>query len=105
MSDAEERLARLLEWAKVVPPVREFVFAAPRKWRFDFAWPDRMIGLEVEGGIWISGGHSRGKGYEANCEKYNEAAIRGWRLIRVTPTMVDDGRALTTIERILKGAA
>lgn len=99
MSDAEDRLEATLKRAGVREFVRELVFAKPRRWRFDFAWPDLLVAVEVEGGIWIRGAHSRGRGYEANCEKYNEAALRGWKVLRVTPTMVDDGRALATIER------
>jgi hypothetical protein len=56
----------------------------------------------VDGGSWVRGRHSRGKGYEGDCEKANEAAIAGWRVLRVTTDMVKDGRALTTIERALK---
>lgn len=84
---------------------REHVFAPPRRWRFDFAWPDRMIALEVEGGTWIGGGHNRGADYERNCEKYNEAALRGWILVRVTSTMIKDGRAIEVLERAFKVVA
>jgi very-short-patch-repair endonuclease len=65
-------------------PVREYVFAPPRKWRFDFCLPDQKIAWEVEGGVWLgsSGGHTSGKGYTANCQKYNMATSLGWRVFR-----------------------
>lgn len=98
---AEQSMATLIRWTTLPAPVQEYVFAPPRKWRFDFAWPDRMVALEVEGGTWISGAHTRGRHFESDAEKYNEAALRGWRVLRVTTDMVDDGRALGFVERAL----
>lgn len=102
MSDLEELLALHLRAAKVTPPVRELVFAPPRRWRFDFAWPDRMLAVEVEGGTFVQGRHSRGKGIEGDAEKYNAATLLGWRVLRFTTDMIHDGRAWATIERALK---
>lgn len=65
------------------------------------AWPDRKLAVEVEGGLWIQGRHSRGKGVEGDMEKYNEATMLGWRIIRVSPEMVDDGRAVLLVLRAL----
>jgi very-short-patch-repair endonuclease len=73
---------------------REYRFHRTRRWRFDFAWPAQLVALEVEGGTWIRGAHSRGKHFEADCEKYNEAELLGWRVLRATTNMVRDGRAL-----------
>ena len=101
-SNAEESLATILRWAGIAEPIREHRFAPPRRWRFDFAWPERLLAVEVEGGSFIAGRHSRGAGFEADAEKYNEAALIGWRVIRVTPRMVDDGRALALIQRGLR---
>ena len=80
---------------------REFVFAPPRKWRFDFAWRDIGIAVEIEGGSWVQGRHTRGADFARDAEKYNEAAIRGWRVYRFTADMVEDGRAIATMRRAL----
>lgn len=101
MSDAERAMSTMLSWAGLQTPVTEFTFAPPRKWRFDFAWPERLLALEVEGGTWVSGRHTRGAGFEADLEKYNEAALAGWKVLRVTPDMIDDGRALAVVVRAL----
>lgn len=67
-------------------PEVEYVFAPPRKWRFDFFWGHRAgVALEVEGGIWTGGAHGRGSGIKRDIEKYNEAACQGIRVLRVTP--------------------
>ena len=83
-------------------PVREYRFAPPRRWRFDLAWPAHRVAVEVEGGSFVGGRHSRGAGFERDAEKYNEAALEAWLVLRVTPRMVDDGRALRLVERALE---
>lgn len=97
----ELALATQISWAKVPLPATEHRFDPRRRWRFDFAWPELLIAAEVEGGTYTAGRHSRGRGFEADCEKYSEAAIAGWLVVRVTTDMVDDGRALGLIERAI----
>ncbi len=82
--------------------IREYRFAPPRRWRFDYAWPAQRIALEIEGGVWTGGRHVRGKGYVSDCEKYSEAALLGWRVLRVTPAQIKDGRALALVERAFR---
>ena len=83
-------------------PEREYRFYPPRKWRLDLAWPPQMIAVEIEGGVWIGGRHVRGVGFEKDLEKYNTAATWGWRLLRYTPAMVEDGRALAGIREAFR---
>ena len=63
----------------------EYRFCPDRRWRFDYALLQQKIAIEVEGGVWISGRHSRGAGMIADMEKYNSATILGWRVLRYTP--------------------
>jgi hypothetical protein len=86
--------AAIVTAAGLPAPIREYRFAPPRLWRFDLAWPFLRLALEIEGGTWTAGRHVRGKGYENDCEKYNAAALAGWRVLRVTTDMIQDGRAL-----------
>jgi hypothetical protein len=79
--------------------ISEYRFHEKRKWRFDYAWPEKMIALEYEGGIFTRGGHVRGAHYDSDCEKYNTAAILGWVVIRVTPVMLRDGRAMNMLDQ------
>jgi hypothetical protein len=87
--------------AKLPEPTREYIFAKPRRWRFDFAWPAQMVALEVEGGTWSGGRHTRGSGYAADCEKYNTATKLGWRVYRAVGDMVKNGQALELITAAL----
>ena len=75
-------------------PAREFVFAPPRKWRFDFAWPDRKVALEVEGGVFTGGRHTSSVGFLKDISKYNTAESLGWHVLRCTP------KTLLTLETI-----
>lgn len=65
--------------------VTEYRFHPVRKWRFDYAVPSLMVALEVEGGCWVGGRHTRGAGFKADMEKYNTAATLGWTVLRCTP--------------------
>ena len=82
-------------------PEREYRFHPPRRWRFDFAFLDKKVAIECEGGTWTNGRHVRGSGFEKDVEKYNQAAIDGWIVLRFTGRMIADGTALQTIEAAL----
>ncbi len=87
-------------------PIPELQFALPRKWAFDLCWPitllDPPTALEIEGGVWTQGRHTRGAGFMKDMEKYNEAAFHGWRLIRTTPEQINSGETFSIIDRIMK---
>lgn len=93
-SAIEEAFALHLRTAKLPEPEREFAFHPTRKWRFDFAWPTLMVAVECEGGIWIGGRHSQPSGFLKDCEKYNSAAMLGWRVLRFPAASVKSGEAL-----------
>lgn len=77
--------------------VKEYLFHPTRKWRFDYAIPEHMIALEVEGGVWTGGRHTRPQGFLGDIEKYNAGTLLGWRIFRVTP---DDLCRMKTLELI-----
>lgn len=100
----EEELQHQIRITGLPDPEREFRFAKPRRYRADFAWPAQKILAEVEGGIYTGGRHTRGKGYEEDCRKYNLAVELGWRVLRFTPKDIQDGRAIATLETLLARA-
>ena len=67
-------------------PVAEYRFAPPRKWRFDFAWEVHRLALEVQGGIFTNGRHTRGAALLKEMEKLNTAAAMGYRVLYVVPS-------------------
>jgi hypothetical protein len=95
--------------------VKEYYFAKPRMWRFDYAILDKKIYIEVDGARFkkrqyrdkrtgqlittIGGRHNSGKGFEDDCEKKNAATVLGWRGITVFPETLFD---LKTFEMIVQ---
>lgn len=79
--------------------VKEYRFHPTRKWRFDYAVPAIRMAVEVEGGVWTGGRHTSGKGFLGDMEKYNEAALLGWCLIRTTPDQLLTSKTIELIKR------
>lgn len=95
---------QLVQTGNVAGWVREHRFHDKRLWRFDLAHPGRQIAVEIEGlgQYGTMSHHQRHDGMAYDCEKYAEAAIAGWRLIRCTTRQVQQGIALGWIERIMQ---
>ncbi|MEM4217565.1 MAG: hypothetical protein QXZ09_06050 [Candidatus Methanomethylicaceae archaeon] len=90
----------MIEAARIPKPTEEYRFVPGRRWRFDLAWPDRRLFVEIDGGIWINGRHVRGSGWIQDAAKFNRAAIMGWRGLHVTPDQVRSGEALRLIKEL-----
>lgn len=80
-------------------PVQEFKFHKTRRWRFDFAIPDKKVAIEKEGGIWTRGRHTRPTGFINDMEKYNTAAAMGWAVIRVTPQDIASEKSIELVKQ------
>lgn len=100
-SELEETLALLIRAEGLPEPAREYRFSETRRFRFDFAWPDLQVAVECEGGTWTKSRHTSGKGYKADCIKYNLAALSGWLVLRFTRDMIEDGTAIETIKQVM----
>lgn len=95
-----------LVWKLMTPsgmpmPVTEFRFYPQRKWRFDYAWPDHKLALEVQGGLFVNGRHSRGAALLKEHEKLNTAAQLGWRILFVTPQQMASGEVVEIVRKAL----
>lgn len=122
MSNLEKTLAFQIMAMALPPPEREYRFAAHvvglgpgvksrlrqagmKAWRIDFAWPDRLLAVEVEGGGWTGGRHTRGKGFEEDMQKYHRLMGLGWTLYRCDSRLVNSGDAVQMVETLLGRAA
>lgn len=102
MSEGEELFALQLRAAHITGWEREYRFDKIRRWRFDFAWPDLLLAVEIEGGVYTNGRHTRGSGFVADCDKYEAALLAGWTVYRCTTAMIKNGRALDTAEKLIE---
>jgi len=73
-------------------PATELLFHPKRKWRFDYAWEEQKLALEVHGGIHPGGRHTRGRGFVEDRAKMNEATLLGWTVLEVTPEHIKSGQ-------------
>ena len=101
MSELENLLLFQIKAVGLPKPLIEHKFHPTRRWRFDIAWPEYMLAVEVEGATWANGRHNRGSGFEADCLKYDNAMRLGWDIYRCTGDMIKSGRAVETIEILL----
>lgn len=97
-----KKFCGLLQERGLPCPEPEHQFHDTRKWRIDYAWPDEGVALEVEGGAWTRGRHTRGQGFINDCEKYNEVALHGFVLIRIVPDALFKENTLDLIERAIE---
>ncbi len=108
-------------------PEREIQFHQERKWRFDFGFTNKKIGIEIDGGgfgrvvvcdqchrpvmrkrkdgvpyaIREGSGHNTGKALEEDHEKMNAALMLGWRVFRFTPKHIKDNSAINLVTAML----
>jgi hypothetical protein len=92
MKYSQPIVAAFFRDAGLPEPEFEWRFHPTRKWRWDICWPGYKVSLEVDGGIWIRGGHNRGAQMKKDWEKSNTAQLLGWRVFKCEP------RDLTTMD-------
>lgn len=103
-----EKLANafIFQWnaLKGAKLMREYRFHDTRRWRFDFAHEASKVAIELEGGIWTGGAHTRGGHFISDCTKYNAATAAGWRVFRLTGDMINRQHLEPIIAAINQGA-
>jgi len=103
----EDAFAFQIKYHGLPYPETQYKFHKERKWRIDFAWPAHGIAVEVEGGIWRSGGgaHSHPVNIQRDVEKYNQLAIYGYRLFRISDREIKSGTGIELIKEAFKQEA
>ncbi len=106
---------RIVKAADGIPDWESEVLVAPgfRGWRFDRAWPELRVALEIEGhGIKRRSGrsaagepnrHTSYVGYASDCRKYTAAALLGWKVLRFVPEEIGSMYMLETLRAALLG--
>lgn len=101
-SGLELDLLSQLRVAGVPEPVKQAKLHPTRNWRFDFAWPALRVIVEVQGGTWTGGAHTRGAGYERDRRKSAEMQLLGWLVLEFTAGMVKSGEAVGYIQTAIR---
>ena len=99
MSGLEDLLALHIRQTGLPIPVRELVAVPGRRFRWDFAWPDHRLLVEVQGGTWAKGAHSTGKGIQRDIEKLNIATLHDWHIFQFTGDDIRKGIAMVTLQK------
>jgi very-short-patch-repair endonuclease len=101
----EQKLAFQIRAVGLPDPHREYRFVPGRRYRADFAWENERLLVEAEGGLFSKGKgwHLSIGGYLDDLEKYNLAALLGWRVLRYTAKEINSGDAVRQIEQVLRG--
>lgn len=101
MSALEDTLVFHIRAKRLPEPEREVQLFKDRRWRYDLVWRPQMLTVEVDGGTWVRGAHSRGWGQRRDAEKQNRAVLEGWAVLRFTSDMVMSGEAVATLVQAL----
>ena len=101
-SQLEAELALQIRALDLPEPIREYPAIKGRKFRFDFAWVERKLLVEVNGGTYTKGAHSTGRGIARDYEKANLAVLQGWRVLTFDGKSVKSGEAVEVIRKALE---
>lgn len=92
---------QLCQQAGLGSPQTEYRFCPDRKFLFDYAFPDKMVAVEQEGGIYTKQAHGSITGILRDIEKYNLAASLGWRVLRIEPSKLFKTETIELIKKTL----
>lgn len=100
----QDAYALQIKQAGIIRPIEEYQAIPNRKFRWDFAWPECLILVEIQGGIWSSGksGHSTGTGINRDCEKGNLANLASFCCLSFTSDQIRNGMALEQTKEALR---
>jgi hypothetical protein len=101
LADTKWFFARMLK-AAFPDAIPEYKFHPTRRWRLDWFLPSVNIGIEIEGGIWIRGRHTRPLGFLRDIEKYNTAALMGIKLYRINHQDLKSAKAVMAHIALIK---
>lgn len=101
-SHLEAELLRLLQLHRIPLPVCEYRAIPKRRFRYDMAWPESRLLVEIQGGLHMArGGHNTAKGIKRDTEKLNLATLNSWSLFQFTADDIRDFTAIKYIKRFL----
>jgi very-short-patch-repair endonuclease len=104
-SALEDTFAAQLDAYGLTGYVREYQAIPGRKFRFDFAFVEARLLIEVQGGTFNGGAHGRGVGIHRDYEKGNLAVQHKWRVLQFDTKQVKSGEAVAFTQSIIQQGA
>jgi very-short-patch-repair endonuclease len=101
-SKLEAELLQQITLCRLPVPESQVPLIPGRKFAWDLVWRAQRVCLEVQGGTWTRGAHSRGAGQARDAKKQALATLAGWRCLAVTTDQIRSGEAIRWIEQALK---
>lgn len=101
----EDRLLLQIKAWRLPTPAREVRFHPTRRWRFDLAWEEFRLAVEVDGITYrqdAAGRHQQARGFENDRAKDLAARELGWDVMHVTPRQVLSGEAVRAVAGALE---
>ena len=94
---SELELEFITRWRQLAPrglpePIGQVKFCG-RKFAWDWAFPCSKIAIEMQGGTWVHGAHTREPRYSDDCEKSIIGQCLGWMVIWLSGPMIRDDPA------------
>jgi very-short-patch-repair endonuclease len=104
-NSAEQTLAYQCLSDKLPPFEQNYRFHPNRKYEIDLAFPRLKVGVEVNGGVWngATGAHGSPLKILRDMEKGNLLVLAGWRVLRYTPSEVENGAAIAGLKQLIEG--
>jgi hypothetical protein len=99
-----QHVALPLAMAGYPRPKPQVMLIPGRRYRYDYGYCEALLAIEIQGQIWQKGGHTSGRGLTRDAEKLNALTCIGWKLLIITPEMIDSGEAFDWTERALRSA-
>ena len=107
----EKTLAQILRGARLIHFETQYKAIPGREYRFDFAFVNARLLVEVNGGLWTKDSEGRAKGHAhptaiiRDYEKTNLATLWHWQVLTFAPEHIESGQALIQILQALGIAA
>ncbi len=96
-SDLEELFAQQLHLTKLPKATRQYLYLRGSKHTLDFAWPELMLGVEVQGHV-----HRIKDRFKADMVKRSKALLQGWRVLEVGGSEIRDGTAMQWLHELFE---
>jgi very-short-patch-repair endonuclease len=100
-SKAEDKLFKQIVDSGTIPvPERQYKALPKRQFKWDLAWTEQKLLVEVQGGTWVKAqfGHTSGVGYRRDCFKNDLATAVGWNVMQFTTDMINYNEALQLLQ-------